>query len=62
MDPNQQMPPMGGQPMGQPMSPLPNLTAPMTTANSKNQGRLITSVNQSKGKRAIIKNRMKKFK
>jgi hypothetical protein len=62
MDPTQ-MPqmPMGGG-MGQPMSPLPNLTAPMSTANSKSQGRLISSVNQSKGKKAIIKNRMKKFK
>lgn len=62
MDLNQQMPMGGMQSTGQPMSPLPNLMTPMSTANSKNQGRLISSVNQSKGKKAIIKNRMKKFK
>lgn len=44
------------------MDQLPNLTKAMTTANSNNSGRLISSVNQSKGKRVIIKNRLKRYK
>ena len=63
MDPlQQQMPQQPGMGMPAPMSPLPNLTSPMTTASSKNQGRLITAASQSKGRKTIIKNRIRGLK
>jgi len=63
MDPLQQPMPQGQPQVPQgPMTALPNLMKPMSTADSKNQGRLITSANQPRGKKAIIKNRIKHLK
>lgn len=48
--------------MDAPISPQPNLTGPMTTANSAESGRLKVSVDHSKSKRAIIKKHLNKQK